>query len=87
MNASAPNSLHVDRLLPGCMAFFMSAFVTCTATWVNSASMAGVAVAFLRAWAVSLPVAVVAAYLTRPLALRVAKAMSMCIARLPRRVH
>ena len=87
MNASAPNSLHVDRLLPGCMAFFMSALVTCTATWVNSPSMAGVAVAFLRAWAVSLPVAVVAAYLTRPLALRVAKAMSMCIARLPRRAH
>ncbi|WP_394697511.1 DUF2798 domain-containing protein [Pseudoxanthomonas japonensis] len=87
MTAPVANSMFVDRLLPGCMAFFMSALVTCTATWVNSPSMAGVAVAFLRAWAVSLPVAVVAAYLTRPLALRVAKAMSMCIARLPRRAH
>lgn len=87
MKSAVPSSAHVDRLMPGCMALFMSALVTATATCVNSATATEFATAFLRAWTVSLPVAVVAAYLTRSLALRVAEALSACFARLPGRVH
>lgn len=64
------------------MALCMSALVTATATSVNSATVAGFMAAFLRAWAVSLPVAVVAAYLTRPWAWRLALALSACLVRL-----
>lgn len=84
---SAPGSVHVDRLIPGCMAFFMSALVTATATYVNSATVAGFATVFLHAWTVSLPVAIAAAYLTRPLALRLALALSVCLVWLPGRAR
>lgn len=87
MKPASPSSAHVDRLLPGCMAFFMSALVTATATCVNSATLAEFATAFLRAWTVSLPVAIAAAYLTRPLALRLASALSVCLVRFPGRAR
>jgi len=76
MSASIPDSTRVERLLPACMAFFMSALVTATAVAVNSASMSGFGGAFVRAWSLSLPVAVFAAYLTKPLALRLARVLS-----------
>jgi hypothetical protein len=76
MSTPNPDPVRVERLLPACMAFFMSALVTATAVAVNSASMAGFGSAFLHAWALSLPVAVFAAYVTRPIALRLARLLA-----------
>jgi len=73
---STTDPVRVERLLPACMAFFMSALVTATAVAVNLPSMSGFGRAFLHAWALSLPVAVFAAYVTRPLALRLARVLS-----------
>lgn len=76
--------MRVEQLLPGCMALFMSALVTATATLVHSPQWNGFAVAFFSAWALSLPVAVIASYLTRPLARRLAEVLAIGVERLVR---
>lgn len=78
------SDIRVERLLPGCMALFMSALVTATATLVHAPRWQGFAAAFFAAWSLSLPVAVVAAYLTRPLARRLAWGLVRVRDRLPR---
>jgi hypothetical protein len=76
MNRRAPGFNDGSTLVPGCMAFFMSALVTGTASCVNAASLSDIARDFLRAWMVTLPVAIVAAYLTRPAAMRLASILA-----------
>lgn len=70
MNAAL--AARAQRLLPACLATFMSAFVAAVVTAINTGVDAGLALRWLHAWTVALPAAVVAAYGFRPLALRCA---------------
>lgn len=67
-----PTGTLASRLLPACQALFMSALVTMVAVAVNAPPGAALIAAYGRAWAVTLPVAIVAAYITRPLSSRLA---------------
>lgn len=78
-----PATIHGDgsKLVPGCMAFFMSALVTGTTSCVNATRLSDIARDFLHAWMVTLPVAIAAAYLTRPAAIRLASIIAHCLNR------
>ena len=65
-----------QRLLPGVLAVGMSAFVAFAVTAINTGVDAQLASRWLGAWSLACPAAVVAAYLLRPLAWRVALAVS-----------
>lgn len=69
---SAAVEARAQRLLPACLATFMSAFVAAVVTAINTGIDAGLAWRWLHAWGVALPAAVVAAYGFRPLAARCA---------------
>jgi fructose-specific phosphotransferase system IIC component len=64
-----------QRLFPGCLAVFMSAFVAGIVTAVNTGIDAAYPARWLVAWGLALPAAVVAAYLFRPLAWRLVRAL------------
>ena len=68
------------RLLPACQALFMSALVTMVAVIVNAPPGAAMIAAYARAWAVTLPVAIVAAYVARPISSRLAEWLARRIA-------
>ena len=59
-----------QRLLPGCLATFMSAFVAAVVTAINTGIGDGYAGRWWVAWLVAWPAAVLAAYVFRPLAWR-----------------
>lgn len=61
-----------QRLLPGLLAIGMSAFVAAVVTTINTGLDGGLALRWLRAWALAGPAAIVAAYALRPLAWRAA---------------
>lgn len=65
-----------QRLLPGLLAIGMSAFVAAVVTAINTGVDAGLAMRWLRAWALAGPAAIVAAYAWRPLAWRAALAIA-----------
>ena len=81
MSTSSPATPLMQRLLPGCMAFYMSALVSAVVTVVNTGIGDGLLLRALSAWSLALPVAVVAAYLTRPLAMASARMLSRLVAR------
>lgn len=62
----------VEHLAPACMAFFMSALVSAIVTILNTGLDSAVLGRWASAWSIALPVAVFAAYATRPLALKTA---------------
>jgi hypothetical protein len=66
----------VARLVPACLATCMSALVSAVVTLVNTGVDGGVALRWLGAWALALPVAIAAAYLFRPLAVRMARRLA-----------
>lgn len=72
MLSNDPVALRAQRLLPACLAMMMSAFVAGVVTALNTGLDAGLVLRWLKAWALACPAAVVAAYLFRPLAWRVA---------------
>ena len=76
MTPSSPPTPLMQRLLPGCMAFYMSALVSAVVTIVNTGVGDGVLLRALSAWSLALPVAIIAAYLTRPLAMATARVLS-----------
>lgn len=65
-----------QRLLPAFLAIGMSAFVAAVVTSINTGVDAGLALRWLHAWAPACPAAIVAAYALRPIAWRVALAVS-----------
>ena len=81
MSTPTPPPPLMQRLLPGCMAFYMSALVSAVVTVVNTGVGDGVLLRALSAWSLALPVAVVAAYLTRPIAMATARMLSRVVAR------
>ncbi|MCC7249253.1 MAG: DUF2798 domain-containing protein [Lysobacter sp.] len=62
-----------QRLLPGTLAMFMSAFVAGVVTAINTGLEPGFALRWLKAWSIALPAAIVAAYLFRPAAMALAR--------------
>lgn len=76
---SDPIALRAQRLLPGFLATCMSAFVAAVVTAVNTGVDGGFVQRWLYAWGLALPAAIVAAYLFRPLAWRVALVASRLI--------
>lgn len=62
--------------LPAILATFMSAFVTAVVTAINTGVDPSFPLRWLKAWTVALPAAIVAAYFFRPLAWRIALALS-----------
>lgn len=76
MPPSDPALRRAERLLPGVLAIGMSAFVAAVVTVVNTGVDAGLPARWLRAWALAGPAAVVAAYLLRPLAWRIARTLA-----------
>ena len=73
----SPNALRrAERLMPGVLATGMSAFVAAVVTTVNTGMDAGFALRWLRAWALAAPAAIVAAYLLRPVAWRIARRLA-----------
>jgi hypothetical protein len=81
-NAQDASHHRVQAFLPGCMAFFMSALVSAVVTMVNTGVDSGLASRWLTAWALALPVATIAAYATRPLALFTARRLASLFDRL-----
>lgn len=75
-----PTGTLASRLFPACQALFMSALVTMVAVAVNAPPGAALIAAYGRAWAVTLPVAIVAAYVARPISTRLAEWMARRIA-------
>lgn len=73
---SATRAARAQRLLPACLAMFMSAFVAAVVTAINTGIDAGFALRWAHAWTVALPAAIVAAYAFRPLALKCAWALA-----------
>lgn len=65
-----------QRLLPGTLATFMSAFVAGVVTAINTGLEPGFALRWLKAWSIALPAAIVAAYLFRPAALALARGLA-----------
>lgn len=65
-----------QRLLPGFLAIGMSAFVALMVTAINTGLDAELPMRWLSAWARACPVAILAAYLLRPLAWRAALAVA-----------
>ena len=71
-----PADAPVQRLLPACLAVFMSGFVAAVVTAINTGIDAAYPWRWLLAWAIACPAAIVAAYLFRPLAWRLAAMLS-----------
>lgn len=69
---SDPVHARAQRLLPAALAACMSAFVAAVVTSINIGIDAQFARHWLKAWAIALPAAVIAAYAFRPLAWRMA---------------
>ncbi|MFC0676779.1 DUF2798 domain-containing protein [Lysobacter korlensis] len=65
-----------QRLLPACLATFMSAFVAAVVTAINTGIDGAFLLRWLRAWSVAWPAAVIAAYAFRPLAARCAAVLA-----------
>lgn len=65
-----------QRLLPGTLATFMSAFVAGVVTAINTGLEPGFALRWLKAWSIALPAAIVAAYLFRPAAMALARTIA-----------
>jgi hypothetical protein len=65
-----------ERLMPACHAAFMSAFVALVVTAINTGIDAGLPARWIAAWALALPAAIAAAYLFRPVAWRIARALA-----------
>ena len=61
-----------QRLMPACLATFMSAFVAGVVTAINTGIDAGYPSRWLVAWMIACPAAIVAAYVFRPWAWRMA---------------
>lgn len=72
----SPALRRAERLLPGLLALGMSAFVAAVVTTINTGLDTGLPLRWLRAWTLAAPAAVVAAYLLRPLAWRLALAIA-----------
>lgn len=68
--------MRAQRLSPACLAIFMSAFVAAVVTAINTGIDTAYARRWLLAWAIACPAAIAAAYLFRPLAWRLAVALS-----------
>ena len=64
------------RLLPGCLAVFMSAFVAAVVTAINTGVDPIYPERWLHAWALACPAAIAAAYVFRPLAWRLARLLA-----------
>jgi hypothetical protein len=77
---TTPTGKLANHLLPACQALFMSALVTMVAVAVNAPPGTVVIAVYGRAWAVTLPVAIVAAYVARPMASRLAEWLARRIA-------
>lgn len=73
---SPPLDARGQRLLPACLATFMSAFVAAVVTAINTGIDGALLLRWLYAWAVAWPAAVVAAYAFRPLAVRCARVLA-----------
>lgn len=71
-----PGDARAQRLMPACLAIFMSGFVAAVVTAVNTGFDAAYPLRWLLAWAIACPAAIVAAYLFRPLAWRLAVVLS-----------
>lgn len=65
-----------QRLLPACLATFMSAFVAAVVTAINTGIDPGLAGRWLLAWLIAWPAAVLAAYVFRSLAWRLARLLA-----------
>lgn len=65
-----------QRLLPATLATCMSAFVAAVVTAINTGIDGGLALRWLKAWAIALPAAIIAAYAFRPLAMRMARLLA-----------
>ncbi|TXH66522.1 MAG: DUF2798 domain-containing protein [Lysobacteraceae bacterium] len=66
------DTARAQRLLPATLATCMSAFVAAVVTAINTGLDPGFVLRWLKAWAIALPAAVLAAYAFRPLAWRMA---------------
>lgn len=64
------------RLQPAILACFMSGFVSAVVTAINTGIAGDFAWRWFAAWMIALPAAVLAVYLARPTALRLARAAS-----------
>lgn len=73
---SDPRLMRAQRLMPACLATFMSAFVAGVVTAINTGVDAGYALRWLVAWMIACPAAIVAAYVFRPWAWRIALALA-----------
>lgn len=65
-----------QRLMPACLAVFMSGFVAAVVTAINTGIDAGYMGRWLLAWAIACPAAIAAAYVFRPLAWRLARLLA-----------
>lgn len=72
----APRLQRAQRWFPALLATAMSAFVALVVTAINTGLDAGLTARWWHAWTLALPAAIVAAYLFRPLAWRVALALA-----------
>jgi hypothetical protein len=71
--------LRARRLLPACLAVFMSGFVAAVVTAINTGITgidAGYAGRWLLAWIIACPAAIAAAYVFHPLAWRLARLLA-----------
>ena len=71
-----PAVLRARRLLPACLAVFMSGFVAAVVTAINTGIDAGYAGRWLLAWVIACPAAIAAAYVFHPLAWRLARLLA-----------
>lgn len=65
-----------SRLMPATLACCMSAFVAAVVTAINTGIDAELLLRWLKAWAIALPAAILAAYAFRPLAWRLALSLA-----------
>lgn len=70
-----------DQFVPACMALFMSALVSAIVTILNTGFDSGILGRWASAWSIALPVAVFAAYATRPLAFKTAALIAAAMER------
>lgn len=67
-----PIQTRAQRLMPAALACCMSAFVAAVVTAINTGIDAALLLRWLKAWAIALPAAILAAYAFRPVAWRLA---------------
>ena len=76
MSVPSDAQRRAERLMPGVLATGMSAFVAAVVTTVNTGLDPGFPLRWLRAWALAGPAAILAAYVLRPLAWRIAQRLA-----------